>query len=162
MSAMDMIIAERRRHQDVEGWTAEHDDEHTDGSLFEAAMCYVTFDPEKQNPNIAPRGWPSSWGDMWFKPRSRLENLVRAGALCLAESDRLKRRNDLGLLFQRRHPEARPVAVHGEWKVPSHLQRKLDLIIAEMEDACPGHVASDAEPKVCGRCGIHIDSLRPD
>ncbi|MGY3588062.1 hypothetical protein [Bradyrhizobium sp. USDA 4350] len=29
------------------------------------------------------------------------------------------------------------------------------------EDDCPGHVASDADPKVCGRCGVHIDSLRP-
>lgn len=30
------------------------------------------------------------------------------------------------------------------------------------EDDCCGHVASTADPKVCGRCGIHIDSLRPD
>lgn len=30
------------------------------------------------------------------------------------------------------------------------------------ENDCPGHVASDGDPKVCGRCGVHIDSLRPD
>lgn len=30
-----------------------------------------------------------------------------------------------------------------------------------VEDACPGHVASADNPKVCGRCGVHIDSLRP-
>ena len=29
------------------------------------------------------------------------------------------------------------------------------------EEACPGHVASHGDPKVCGRCGTHIDSLRP-
>lgn len=29
------------------------------------------------------------------------------------------------------------------------------------EDECPGHVASEADSEVCGRCGIHIDSLRP-
>jgi len=29
-----------------------------------------------------------------------------------------------------------------------------------LQDACPNHVASDADPKICGRCGIHIDSLR--
>jgi len=29
------------------------------------------------------------------------------------------------------------------------------------EDACPGHVASLLDPKVCARCGVHIDSLRP-
>jgi hypothetical protein len=30
------------------------------------------------------------------------------------------------------------------------------------EEGCPGHVASDGNPKVCGRCGVHIDSLRPE
>lgn len=29
------------------------------------------------------------------------------------------------------------------------------------EHDCPGHVASQNDPKVCGRCGTHIDSLRP-
>jgi len=33
---------------------------------------------------------------------------------------------------------------------------------AEAQDACPGHVASELDPKICGRCGIHVDSLRPD
>lgn len=28
------------------------------------------------------------------------------------------------------------------------------------EEACPGHVASESDPRVCGRCGAHIDSLR--
>ena len=28
------------------------------------------------------------------------------------------------------------------------------------EDNCPGHYASDADAKVCGNCGVHIDSLR--
>lgn len=30
------------------------------------------------------------------------------------------------------------------------------------ENACTGHVASDHDPKICARCGTHIDSLRPD
>lgn len=30
------------------------------------------------------------------------------------------------------------------------------------ENDCPGHVASAHDNKVCGRCGTHIDSLRPD
>lgn len=29
------------------------------------------------------------------------------------------------------------------------------------EAACQGHIASERDPKVCGRCGTHIDSLRP-
>lgn len=30
------------------------------------------------------------------------------------------------------------------------------------EERCQGHVASARDAKVCGRCGVHIDSLRPD
>lgn len=33
--------------------------------------------------------------------------------------------------------------------------------IAFDEQTCPGHIASKDDPKVCGRCGTHIDSLRP-
>lgn len=29
------------------------------------------------------------------------------------------------------------------------------------EDNCPGHVAHRFNRKLCGRCGVHIDSLRP-
>ncbi len=29
------------------------------------------------------------------------------------------------------------------------------------EETCPGHVASASDPKICRRCGEHIDSLRP-
>jgi hypothetical protein len=29
------------------------------------------------------------------------------------------------------------------------------------DENCPGHVASESDPKICGRCGIHIDALRP-
>lgn len=30
------------------------------------------------------------------------------------------------------------------------------------EENCSGHVASENDAKVCGRCGVHIDSFRPD
>lgn len=41
--------------------------------------------------------------------------------------------------------------------------RAENRLIAVMftEQHCPGHVASMADPKVCGKCGVHIDSLRP-
>lgn len=38
----------------------------------------------------------------------------------------------------------------------------VDVFLAELQDQCPGHVASDEDAKVCGLCGIHIDSLRQD
>lgn len=36
------------------------------------------------------------------------------------------------------------------------------MIETALDDDCCGHVASAEDPKICGRCGIHIDSLRPD
>jgi hypothetical protein len=30
------------------------------------------------------------------------------------------------------------------------------------EQQCPGHVAARFNSKVCGLCGTHVDSLRPD
>ena len=29
------------------------------------------------------------------------------------------------------------------------------------EECCPGHVASESDAKICGRCGVHVDSFRP-
>ena len=29
------------------------------------------------------------------------------------------------------------------------------------EDDCPGHVASEKDPRICARCGVHVESLRP-
>lgn len=30
------------------------------------------------------------------------------------------------------------------------------------ENCCPGHIAADADKKICRHCGTHIDSLRLD
>jgi hypothetical protein len=38
----------------------------------------------------------------------------------------------------------------------------VEVFLAELERECPGHVASEHDPKVCGRCFVHIDSLRVD
>jgi hypothetical protein len=35
-------------------------------------------------------------------------------------------------------------------------------LIWDREKACTGHIASASDPKICGVCGTHIDSLRPD
>lgn len=34
--------------------------------------------------------------------------------------------------------------------------------MAKLEESCAGHVASKDDPKICGRCGVHIDELRPE
>lgn len=37
--------------------------------------------------------------------------------------------------------------------------REKGLLFDFDESTCPGHVAHSLNPKVCGRCGVHIDEL---
>lgn len=82
---------ERRRQREVEGYTHAHDDTHVDGELLAAGMCYLR---EARGDNFysedgKPLGWP--WGDEWWKPSTPERNFIKAGALFLAERERLKR-----------------------------------------------------------------------
>jgi len=75
---VDLIAAERKRQVEVEGWNPRHDlREHCSGELAQAAACYATGRSE---------WWP--WCDEDYKPKDRLSDLVRAGALIAAEIDR--------------------------------------------------------------------------
>jgi hypothetical protein len=101
--AVTDVAAERERQKTREGWTAEHDDEHTDGSIAVAAGCYaihagiaasidsgqIDFYAKQQLHKIVPDYWP--WDRKWWKPKDQRRNLVRAGALILAEIERLDR-----------------------------------------------------------------------
>lgn len=88
----ERIAAERRRQITAEGWTPEHDDEHTDGSLQVAAWAYLTESGAfgGEHGDDSPEGWP--WEREAWKPSDDLvRNLVKAGALIAAEIDRLQR-----------------------------------------------------------------------
>ena len=91
------IEAERFRQMSAEGWTTEHDDAHTDGSMAAAAACYANPEPEILQPGWPigakkyPRGWPASWARSWWKPTDRRRDLVKAAALIVAEIERLDR-----------------------------------------------------------------------
>lgn len=91
--ARNAIEEERARQIAVEGWTLEHDDEHSDGEMLSAAIAYYMNGigrPISLRPrDSAPLGWP--WDVEWWKPKTPERDLVRAGALCLAEIDRLRR-----------------------------------------------------------------------
>lgn len=92
INELEEIQAERARQINVEGWTAEHDDKHRDGEMLRAAVLYLWHGTDKGAPLQAggtPVSWP--WEDKWWKPKDRRRNLVRAGALCLAEAERQKR-----------------------------------------------------------------------
>lgn len=101
MSVIDEIAHERARQVAIEGWTPEHDDEHLDGSLADAAACYAATSmiyrlhessrPKYISTKIYMPAWPRSWAREWFKPKDRRRDLIRAGALIVAEIERLDR-----------------------------------------------------------------------
>lgn len=99
------VLAERERQKSVEGWTPEHDDEHNEGEMARAAAAYAIAAatpgsvlalsnsmfgcrvlPTIQSHNCL---WP--WAMTWWKPKDRRRDLVRAGALIIAEIERLDR-----------------------------------------------------------------------
>lgn len=83
------VLAERQRQISVEGWTPEHDDRHTTGALATAAGCYAMF-TLAYPPGDPVSFWP--WSPSWWKPSDESRrNLVKAGALILAEIERLDR-----------------------------------------------------------------------
>lgn len=87
------VLAERQRQMEVEGWTPEHDDMHGDGQMAVAAGYFALASGSPYERSLGrghmPIYWP--WAPSWWKPRAKRENLVRAGALVLAEIERLDR-----------------------------------------------------------------------
>lgn len=85
------ILAERQRQIAIEGWTPEHDDQHSGGEMAAAAAAYA-FSAATADRYFAldPLGfWP--WSPDWWKPTTPRRDLVKAGALILAEFERLDR-----------------------------------------------------------------------
>lgn len=97
-TGIELIAAERARQISVEGWTAEHDDNHSRQELALAAATYATPSPCRRigpaammQAHCVPDTWP--WSAQWWKPKhdDRVRELVKAGALIVAEIDRLQR-----------------------------------------------------------------------
>ncbi len=100
-----LVLAERVRQMQVEGWTPGRDvAEYHKGELIAAAICYAQAPyPHQLTDNsrnsTRPEGWP--WSDAWWKPGKqdangnmpvdqRVRELAKAGALICAEIDRLQ------------------------------------------------------------------------
>lgn len=96
LDAINLIVDERERQKAEEGWTEEHDDEHTDGSLALAAAAYAYAGSSTNDFNLSVWRiiWPKSWDTKCWKPKDRERDLVRAGALIVAELERLRRQRD--------------------------------------------------------------------
>ncbi|HBO1747695.1 TPA: hypothetical protein L4F86_002821 [Pseudomonas aeruginosa] len=82
------VQAERHRQITAEGWTPEHDDKHNGGELADAAACYALW-AGGINPGNWREFWP--WAPEWLKHSEPRRMLVKAGALILAEIERLDR-----------------------------------------------------------------------
>lgn len=83
-----LIVEERNRQIEQEGFDAEHDRHHDPVTLARAAAAYILYDlPDKQTV-ARKKYWP--WDGKWWKPGDQQRNLVKAGALIAAAIDRLK------------------------------------------------------------------------
>lgn len=96
-----LIALERTRQISEEGWTPEHDDMHEAGEMAQAAGLYAFYAHSDEavahavslrRSFLCPPGWP--FAPEWWKPKDRISNLIRAGALIAAEIDRLHRLED--------------------------------------------------------------------
>lgn len=89
-ASVDDVIAERQRQINVEGWTPEHDDAHSNREMAIAAACYALAAAHSDYRLLGnPDFWP--WDHKWWKPTTPRRDLVKAAALILAEIDRLDR-----------------------------------------------------------------------
>ncbi|EOG6211573.1 hypothetical protein [Citrobacter freundii] len=87
------VVAERQRQQSVEGWTPEHDNAYQNSELADAAACYAIH---AHNQGFStPAHWP--WSPDWWKQSGARRDLVKAGALILAEIERIDRAAGIGV-----------------------------------------------------------------
>ncbi|WP_281932153.1 hypothetical protein [Roseibium album] len=98
------IAMERLRQRFALEFSDEHDDAYTGNQLALAAAAYLVHGTaaERKKGVAIPSGsdfdvrtipeiWPRDWEPVWFKPTDRRRNLVKAGALIIAEIERIDR-----------------------------------------------------------------------
>lgn len=88
-AALRLIADERRRQVESEGYSPDQDDEQNeDGEMALAAAAYAAS--AAGDPDCA-LFWPGGWDPHMFKPAGETRDLVRAGALIVAELERRAR-----------------------------------------------------------------------
>lgn len=103
----ELIAEERARQINQELFWPERDTEvNKERQLASAALSYLahyvarawTIDnemglnvkPGAYQSEPTPDTWPDDWAETWWKPKGKIEDLKRAGALIAAEIDRLQ------------------------------------------------------------------------
>lgn len=99
------LLDERQRQVSAEGWTPAHDDQHRNNDMAFAAACYAfhaaaaSWDLEDggvpYDSHPVPKNWP--WEPDWWKPTDPRRDLVKAGALIIAEIERIDRAAGIGV-----------------------------------------------------------------
>lgn len=85
-TGLTLIIEERTRQIEVEGFDKRHDKQHDQNELAIVAACYALPEPIRLDIQ-----YPETWDAKWWKPtpNDRVKELTKAGALIAAEIDRL-------------------------------------------------------------------------
>jgi hypothetical protein len=92
-TGVELIAEERQEQIEKHGWDFEHDKNHDDGSLVDAAIA-IAFNDENIEARFEAPSW--AWGIRNHKRHSKrkgiekIERLKVAGALLAAEIDRLQ------------------------------------------------------------------------
>ncbi len=88
------VLAERQRQIEAEGFTLENDEAYQARDLAWAAACYAyhaaLWPSDRMITTTKPPSW-WPWAASWWKPTTPRRELVKAGALILAEIERLDR-----------------------------------------------------------------------
>jgi hypothetical protein len=94
LEAIDLVLAERVRQVEELGITTGRDDRYLKDELAMMAACYL-YAPRYPfaiaTGEKTPNQWPHSTG--WNPRTSRLRQLEKAGALVIAEIERILRKN---------------------------------------------------------------------
>lgn len=98
---LELVAKERTRQIFDKGYTSEHDDEHTNGEIANAAACYAATVPIFKvmvNTDIFPMKAVYPWQRTFFskEDHSRKQQLIIAAAFINAEYDRIVRLEEKG------------------------------------------------------------------
>lgn len=92
LTPVQAILAERNRQQVDEGFTADHDAQHTPAQLALGAAAYALMAGGRGNGGRSYWPWPDG-----FKEKDQYRALVCSGAMILAALDEMQREAEKAL-----------------------------------------------------------------